>query len=45
MTTPTTDVRRAADRFATRIPWLDSHHSFSFGGHYDPPTPTTGCCW
>jgi redox-sensitive bicupin YhaK (pirin superfamily) len=36
MTTPTTDVRRAADRFATRIPWLDSHHSFSFGGHYDP---------
>src|SRR6187200_3780900 len=35
MTTPTTDVRRAADRFATRIPWLDSHHSFSFGGHYD----------
>ena len=36
MTTPTIDVRRAADRFATRIPWLDSHHSFSFGGHYDP---------
>src|SRR3954464_1782468 len=30
------DVRRAAGRFATRIPWLDSHHSFSFGGHYDP---------
>jgi len=30
------DVRRAADRFATRIPWLDSHHSFSFGSHYDP---------
>ena len=34
--TPTIDVRRAAGRFATRIPWLDSHHSFSFGGHYDP---------
>ncbi len=32
----TTDVRRATSRFATRIPWLDSHHSFSFGGHYDP---------
>lgn len=31
----TVDVRRAADRFATRISWLDSHHSFSFGGHYD----------
>ena len=29
------DVRRAADRFATRIGWLDSHHSFSFGRHYD----------
>ena len=33
---PKVDVRRSADRFATRIPWLDSHHSFSFGGHYDP---------
>jgi hypothetical protein len=33
---PTVDVRRAADRYRTRIPWLDSHHSFSFGGHYDP---------
>ena len=36
MTAPTIDVRRAADRFATRISWLDSHHSFSFGAHYDP---------
>jgi quercetin 2,3-dioxygenase len=34
--TASIDVRRAADRFTTRIPWLDSHHSFSFGGHYDP---------
>ena len=33
---PTVDVRRAADRPHTRIPWLDSHHSFSFGQHYDP---------
>jgi redox-sensitive bicupin YhaK (pirin superfamily) len=33
---PEIDVRRAADRYATRIPWLDSHHSFSFGAHYDP---------
>ena len=32
----TVDVRRAADRFHTRIDWLDSWHSFSFGGHYDP---------
>ena len=30
------DVRRAGDRFHTRIDWLDSWHSFSFGHHYDP---------
>ena len=35
-TAPTVDVRRAADRFRTRTPWLDSRHSFSFGAHYDP---------
>jgi redox-sensitive bicupin YhaK (pirin superfamily) len=29
------DVRRASDRFATDWGWLDSHHSFSFGQHYD----------
>ncbi|MFN0026963.1 MAG: pirin family protein [Acidimicrobiales bacterium] len=29
-------VRRAADRFSTRIGWLDSKHSFSFGHHRDP---------
>jgi len=29
------DVRRAAERFQTRIDWLDSKHSFSFGRHYD----------
>jgi redox-sensitive bicupin YhaK (pirin superfamily) len=36
MTTPTIDVRRADQRPHTRIGWLDSHHSFSFGHHYDP---------
>jgi len=36
MTTPTIDVRRAGDRFHTRLPWLESHHSFSFSRHYDP---------
>lgn len=36
MTTPTIDVRRAGDRFHTRIGWLDSWHSFSFSRHYDP---------
>ena len=30
------DVRRAADRPVTKIGWLDSKHSFSFGRHYDP---------
>ncbi|SCF06854.1 pirin family protein [Micromonospora mirobrigensis] len=33
---PQVDVRRADDRFATNIAWLDSKHSFSFGGHYAP---------
>jgi redox-sensitive bicupin YhaK (pirin superfamily) len=32
----TVDLRRASDRFATKISWLDSKHSFSFGRHYDP---------
>jgi redox-sensitive bicupin YhaK (pirin superfamily) len=30
------DIRRADERPHTQIGWLDSHHSFSFGGHYDP---------
>ena len=33
---PRVDVRRAGERPATRLPWLDSKHSFSFGRHYDP---------
>jgi redox-sensitive bicupin YhaK (pirin superfamily) len=33
--TPQVDVRRAAERDKTRIAWLDSKHSFSFGQHYD----------
>ena len=33
---PQIDVRRAHDRAHTRIGWLDSKHSFSFGRHYDP---------
>ena len=36
MTATQVDVRRAAERDATTLRWLDSHHSFSFGGHYDP---------
>ncbi|MBL7502130.1 pirin family protein [Frankia nepalensis] len=30
------DIRRADDRFATQMRWLDSKHSFSFGHHYSP---------
>jgi redox-sensitive bicupin YhaK (pirin superfamily) len=33
---PHVDIRRSDDRFKTQIGWLDSKHSFSFGGHYDP---------
>jgi hypothetical protein len=33
---PAVDVRRAHERFHTKISWLDSWHSFSFGEHYDP---------
>ena len=29
-------IRKASDRFHTRIDWLDSWHTFSFGDHYDP---------
>jgi len=36
MTTATIDVRRSDERFATRVGWLDSRHSFSFGRHHDP---------
>jgi redox-sensitive bicupin YhaK (pirin superfamily) len=30
------EVRPAAERFHTVLGWLDSWHSFSFGGHHDP---------
>ncbi|MEU8037489.1 pirin family protein [Streptosporangium sp. NPDC049046] len=29
------DIRRSDERYATKIPWLDSKHSFSFGRHQD----------
>ena len=32
----TLTVQHAADRFLTDIGWLDSKHSFNFGGHYRP---------
>ncbi len=30
------EIHRAKDRFHTRIDWLDSWHSFSFGNHHAP---------
>ena len=32
----TTTLRPSAARGKTRIDWLDSAHSFSFGGYLDP---------
>ncbi|MGH2632728.1 MAG: pirin family protein [Tepidiformaceae bacterium] len=34
--TPSIQVQRSNERMATKIDWLDSRHSFSFGGQYDP---------
>lgn len=33
---PTFNIRRGDDRGRTRIGWLDSAHSFSFGRYHDP---------
>jgi hypothetical protein len=32
----TVEIRPAASRAKTEIDWLNSRHSFAFGGHYDP---------
>lgn len=44
LTTPHIDVHRGGDRMKTRVSWLDSKHSFSFGEHYDPDNTHLGCC-
>jgi redox-sensitive bicupin YhaK (pirin superfamily) len=36
------DTRPAAERFHTRVGWLDSRHSFSFGHHHDPTNTNHG---
>lgn len=36
LTGPHVDIRRAPQRCRTHTGWLDSHHSFSFAGHYAP---------
>ncbi len=35
-------VRKSSERGATRIDWLDSKHSFSFGDYYDPAFESFG---
>lgn len=30
------NLRKASDRGHTNLGWLDSHHTFSFGGYHDP---------
>src|ERR1700752_4725329 len=36
MNAPAVDIRCGDDRAKTKISWLDSKHSFSFGDNYDP---------
>lgn len=38
----TIEIRRHDERPHTKIDWLDSHHSFSFGRHYDPSNTNHG---
>ena len=40
--TPGIELRRARLRFLTRTDWAETHHSFSFGGHYDPGNVSFG---
>jgi redox-sensitive bicupin YhaK (pirin superfamily) len=47
VTTPRIDtsgveLRRARLRFLTRTDWAETHHSFSFGEHYDPGNVSFG---
>jgi redox-sensitive bicupin YhaK (pirin superfamily) len=39
---PAIDVRRAEERFITKLDWLESKHSFSFSTHYDPANTNHG---
>lgn len=36
-------IRKASDRFHSNHGWLDSFHTFSFGGHDDPDHRGFGC--
>jgi quercetin 2,3-dioxygenase len=39
---PRIELRRAEQRFLTRTDWSATHHSFSFGKHYDPSNVSFG---
>jgi len=39
---PGIELRRAEQRFLTRTDWSETHHSFSFGEHYDPSNVSFG---
>lgn len=41
-TKSTVEIHRAKDRFHSKIDWLDSWHSFSFGSHYRPDNTNHG---
>lgn len=43
MTKNKIQVRRASDRFHSNHGWLNSHHTFSFGGHDHPDHRGFGC--
>jgi len=36
------ELHRAQRRFVTRTDWAETHHSFSFGAHYDPNNVSFG---
>jgi redox-sensitive bicupin YhaK (pirin superfamily) len=42
METTGVELRRAGQRFLTRTDWAETHHSFSFGEHYDPSNVSFG---
>ena len=42
MSAPVIDIRRSSERPHTKIGWLDSRHSFSFGPHWDPANTNHG---
>ena len=36
------DIQRSSERGQTKLDWLDSRHSFSFGGYYNPQRKNFG---